>query len=226
MVEQLPSMIGWRTAPDTVLPLVRALERGSGIQTTFVRMGPNWRGPVGPILLPVGEGPPTDAALDLVAGLARPHAVEVVVLRVVEPGSPRRAGAGAGDPPLADPYTLADAQRQVDWLASRLAARGTIAYGRAILGRLPGTILESADRIGAGLIAMSRDHRGAPTGAAGDGVLAAVVRQSRLPIVVVRQGAPPPDGDRRVPAGAAGHDGDRHPQVSPGWDEGGSDERA
>lgn len=176
MVEQLPSMIGWRTAPDTVLPLVRALERGSGIQTTFVRMGPNWRGPVGPILLPVGEEPPIDAALDLVARLARPHAVEVVVLRVVEPGIP----------PLADPYTLADAQRQVDWLASRLAARGTIAYGRAILGRLPGMILESADRIGAGLIAMSRDHRGAPTGAAGDGVLAAVVRQSRLPIVVVR----------------------------------------
>lgn len=118
------------------------------------------------------------------------------MLRVVESPTPRAVIMGTAPRRATayllpgDPYALADAQRQVDWLAMRLEIRGVAAQGRAIIGRLPDTILETADRIGAGLIALGGDPRRAPDRAADDGGATVLARQVCQPTLLVRPGEP------------------------------------
>jgi nucleotide-binding universal stress UspA family protein len=143
------------------------------------------------ILAPVDGTPAGNAALGLAGEVARLLGVEVVVLRVV--AAPCLEAQAAVPYPAEDGFptagldALADAQHQVDWLAERLRGLGIAAQGRAILGRLPETILETADRIAAGLIVMSTCARRAPAWSAPDGEAVAVARQARQPTLLVRR---------------------------------------
>lgn len=143
------------------------------------------------ILAPVDGTQAGNTALELAAGLARIIDAEVVVLRVVAPEL-----TIARPTALDDAYeeivptglgALADAQHQVDWLATRLRGWGIVAQGRAVLGRLPDTILETADLISAGLIVMSTCARRGLAWSAPDGVAISVARQAHQPTLLVRR---------------------------------------
>jgi nucleotide-binding universal stress UspA family protein len=162
------------------------------------------------ILAPVDGTPPGNAALELVASLARALKAEVVVLRVVNPTACLEADLpaateGSGDEFAPNgPGALADAQHQVDWLATRLRGWGIVAQGRAVLGDLPNAILEMADRIAAGLIIMSTCARRAPAWSAPDGMGITVARRAHQPTLLVRHEpkSARPGGVRGVTMGA------------------------
>lgn len=152
-----------------------------------------------PILAPVDGTPAGGAALGAAATLARATGAEIFLLRAVVPevrgGEDAIRGTYAGRPVELhyDRQALADAQRYVDRLAERLRARGIAAQGRALFGPVTELILEMAEQIDSGLIAMSTRAITGPARAVLGSVADAVIRQSGRPVLLVRRDVPGSD---------------------------------
>lgn len=149
-----------------------------------------------PILAPVDGTSAGGAALGAATALARATGAEIFLLRAVVPevrgGEDAIRGTYAGRPVELryDRRALADARRYVDRLAERLRADGIAAQGRAFFGPVTDLILEVAEQIDTGLIAMSTRAITGPARAVLGSVTDAVVRQSGRPVLLVRRNAP------------------------------------
>jgi nucleotide-binding universal stress UspA family protein len=115
----------------------------------------------GPIVVPLDGTPAGTAALETAARIARALQRELFLLRVVVPATatdydPLLGTYGEAVPELCyDQAALDDAEHYVDEQAALLCARGLAAQGRAVFGAPTETILETAEQLDAGLIALS-----------------------------------------------------------------------
>ena len=89
-----------------------------------------------------------------------------------------------------DQTALADAQNYVNQQVARLRAQELVAHGRAIFGAPTETILETAEQLDAGMIALSTHAlRGQARSVLGS-VADAVVRQAQCPVLLLRRPLP------------------------------------
>lgn len=180
------------------------LARGSVAEAVLQRsaapvllLGPGDRqaagGPLGGIVVPLDGTPAGAAALGPAAQLARALGLELFLLRVVVPGpaddySPLLGTYDEADPELRyDQAALDDAQHYVDLQVARLRECGVAAQGRAVFGAATETIIETAERLEAGLIALSTHALHGQARAVLGSVADAVVRQAPCPVLLLRR---------------------------------------
>jgi len=150
-------------------------------------------GLAGGIVVPLDGTMAGAAAIEPAVQLASAFGGEIFLLRVVEPSETAASSAAlrgiAVEPALqADHFAFADARHYIDEQVRWLRSRGLVVHGRAVFGATSATILETAHRLGAGMIAMST-HLIAPDRprfAAGS-VGAAIARQADCPVLLIRR---------------------------------------
>ena len=147
------------------------------------------------LLVPVDGTPGGSVALGVGLGLARAVGARIVLLRVVEPIPAYLYdgvywSGGAYLDPTWDEEARAAAQSFVDGMVQRLQTAGVQAEGRAILGNVTATIVDTADAVEADLIVMSTHALTGPARAILGSVADAVVRTARRPVLLIRRDAP------------------------------------
>lgn len=149
------------------------------------------------LLVPVDGTPGGSVALGVAVGLARAVSARIVLLRVVEPIPPYLYDGiywtgGAYLDPTWDEEARAAAQSFVDGMVQRLQNNGVAAEGRAILGNVTATIIETADAVEADIVVMSTHALTGPARAILGSVSDAVVRTAHRPVLLIRRDAPVP----------------------------------
>lgn len=127
----------------------------------------------------------TDALLEIVDRLASPKR-EIHLLHVTEP-DPSFVGLAAGPEEVQHQVAneLQRARDELDALADRLRAKGHAVQTRLVPGPTVQTILEQAEELDADLIVMGSHGRGKLFDLVVGSVSAGVIRESRVPVLVV-----------------------------------------
>lgn len=130
----------------------------------------------------------TDAQLDIVDRLASPRR-EIHLLHVTEP-DPSFVGLAAGPEEVQHQVAseLQHAHDELDALADRLRAKGHTVDTWLVSGPTVQTILEQAEKLDADVIVMGSHGRGKLFDLVVGSVSAGVIRESRVPVLVVPAG--------------------------------------
>ena len=130
----------------------------------------------------------TDAQLEIVARLASPDR-EIHLLHVTEP-DPSFVGLAAGPEEVQHQVAneLQHAHDELDALADRLRAKGHTVDTWLVSGPTVQTILEQAEKLDADVIVMGSHGRGKLFDLVVGSVSAGVIRESRVPVLVVPAG--------------------------------------
>lgn len=155
-------------------------------------------GLAGGIVVPLDGTIAGAAAIEPAVQLASTLGSEIFLLRVVEPTETIFGPAGtrsmALEPELqADHFAFADARYYIDEQVRRLRSRGLVVHGRAVFGATSATILETAHRLDAWMIALST-HMISPDQRqfAENSVAATIARQALCPVLLIRRNESPP----------------------------------
>lgn len=150
-------------------------------------------GLAGGIVVPLDGTNAGAAAIEPAVQLASVFGGELFLLRVVEPSEgvsvPASRRGIALEPELqADHFAFADARYYIDEQVRRLRSRGLVVHGRAVFGATSATILETAQRLDAGMIALSThmitsDQPRFAEGSVGE----TVARQANCPVLLIRR---------------------------------------
>lgn len=172
-----------RVVADSTVPVM--LLRPGGHRLTHVKT----------LLVPVDGTPGGSVALGVALGLARVIGAKIVLLRVVEPIPAHLYdgiywSGGAYLDPAWDEESRQAAQSFVNGMALRLRKAGAAAEGRAIIGDVTTTIVETAEAVEADVIVMSTHALTGPARAILGSVSDAVVRTARRPVLLIRRSAP------------------------------------
>lgn len=140
------------------------------------------------LLVPLDLSSATDRVLDAVRAVARDKApgVEAWLLHVAEP-DPAFVGYEAGSAAVRDQvaHEYRDEHRRVQALAEALRSEGIRATALTIRGPTAATILAECQRLGAELIVMATHGRGAVFDLLVGSVSHAVLREARVPVLLV-----------------------------------------
>jgi nucleotide-binding universal stress UspA family protein len=144
------------------------------------------------LLVPVDGSPGASLALGLAVPLARAAGARIVLIDVVrsvmEYAGLRAVGTPAAGPdPAWDDEALTAARGYVESLAARLRHAGINAEGRAVLGHVGETIVETASAVAADLIVMSTHALTGPARTLLGSTADEVVRTAQRPVLLLRQ---------------------------------------
>lgn len=159
------------------------------------------------ILVPLDGSQAAEAALPLASRLAGSSGARLVLVTVYEPPLPVRGGQGAlvFDQRF-DAENRAALRSYLDQVTGRVRQGGEPGLevdGRLLDGSAAATIAEFAEHEGADLVVLTSHGHGGPSHLWMGGVTDALVRQLRVPILVVRADAASPAASRAGTAGAA-----------------------
>jgi len=137
------------------------------------------------VLVSIDFSAVTDAQIEAVDKLASPGR-EIHLLHVTEP-DPSFVGLEAGPEEVQQQVAneLQRARDELDALAGRLRAKGHAVQTRLVPGPTVQTILEQAEKLDAELIVMGSHGRGKLFDLLVGSVSAGVIRESRVPVLVV-----------------------------------------
>jgi nucleotide-binding universal stress UspA family protein len=174
------------------------------------------------LLVPVDGTPGAALALGTAVPLAQTTGAKIVLLQVVLPGAYYSAGGWNLVDLGSDEEALAAAQSYVAGLAGRLERAGVAAEGRATLGRVSDTIVETAAGVGADFIVMSTHALTGPVRTLLGSTADEVAQTARCPVLLIRQGARPavantPVAGRLRVSAAAEEREVPHGRASDGW---------
>jgi nucleotide-binding universal stress UspA family protein len=141
------------------------------------------------LLVPVDGTPGAALALGTAVPLAQATGAKIVLLQVVLPGAYYYTGGWNLMDLGSDEEALAAAQRYVTGLAGRLERAGVAADGRAMVGRVSETIVETAAEVAADFIVMSTHALTGPVRALVGSTANEVAQTARCPVLLMRQGA-------------------------------------
>jgi nucleotide-binding universal stress UspA family protein len=144
------------------------------------------------VLVPLDGGPVSLLALGAAIDLAHATGAHITLLRVVEPMPSSMHDTAAGfhfadrmDPSW-DTAALAGAKRHLEELMEQLREGGVSAQGEAILGDVPSTIAEHAEKINADIIVMSTRASHGVARVLSSSTADAVVHHARVPVLLIR----------------------------------------
>jgi nucleotide-binding universal stress UspA family protein len=137
-------------------------------------------------LVPLDGSAFAESIIPFLVDMAGPLDMEVVLIRSVQPRPPQ-VHEGSRHVVIDDPETLkADAREYLIPLAAELKARGVRATIEVRQGEAAEQIVQAAREVGAELIAMTTHGRGGLGKLLFGSVAEAVLRQSHLPVLMMR----------------------------------------
>jgi len=141
------------------------------------------------IIVPVDGSAPSDAAVTLAIRLARDQEAKLYFLHVSE--TAKIAAMVSSSAVCVDPSMALDAEREAGEDALRCAqssAQESAIHAETLLeqGASADTILDTTARIGADLVVIGSHGRGGLSRALLGSVAEAVLRRSRVPVLVIR----------------------------------------
>jgi nucleotide-binding universal stress UspA family protein len=161
----------------------------SPVPVLLVRPGGHRVTRVRTLLVPVDGTPGAALALGTAVPLAQATGAKIVLLQVVPPGAYYYTGGWNLVDLGSDEEAVAGAQRYVSGMAGRLERAGVAAEGRATLGRVSETIVETAAAVDADCIVMSAHALTGPVRTLLGSTADEVAHAARCPVLLVRQGA-------------------------------------